>query len=341
MVMSNHQELLSLIGAGWTTQIVHAAAELGIADILGDDAVGHPEVARRTGANPDAMHRLLMALCTINVCEETADRRFALAPMGQLLRADHPQTIRAWAIWWGTQMWSDWAGLLSSLRTGRSVRAQTPGGDGFAQLQHDERRAGVFHDAMAQLSRWSASELVQSYDLSRFRTVVDVGGGYGEFLLMLLEAFPNLRGTILDQSHAQAGAARRIAERGLAARCEFRAGDFFAHVPAGADVYLLKSVLHDWDDERCGVILSRCREAAGSTGRLLVVERVLPDRLEANALHRDAARSHLHMLLAHGARERTQEQMQGLLKSAGFVPQRELQLGTGLTLIEAAAPQVP
>ena len=139
----------------------------------------------------------------------------------------------------------------------------------------------------------------------------------------------------------RSGAARRIAERGLVGRCEFRAGDFFVEVPAGADVYLLKSVLHDWDDEQCGMILRRCREAAGTTGRLLIVERVLPERLEASASHRDAARSHLHMLLAHGARERTQDQMQALLKSAGFFPQREVQLGTGLTLIEAAAPQAP
>ncbi len=331
----SHEELLSLVGAGWTTQTVHVAAVLGVADILRDGEVGYLDVAHRAGANQDAMHRLLLALCTIGVCVETADDRFALTPMGQLLRADHPRSVRAWALWWGMQLWSDWAGLLSTVRTGRSARSQTSGGDGFQQLEQDQERAEVFHEAMAQLSRLSACEVARRYDLSSFATVVDVGGGTGEFVLTLLEAFPNLRGLILDQQHAHASALKRIADRGLAARCEFREGDFFAELPAGADVYLLKSVLHDWDDKRCGLILSRCREAAGGAGRLLVVERAFPERLEPSSEHRDVARSNLHMLLAHGARERTREQLLALLQSAGFHPRHEVAVGMGLTLIEA------
>lgn len=333
---NKHERLLAMIGGSWVAQAVHVAAALDLADMLADGPQTVDEIAGRTGANADAMRRLLRALCTVEVCHDEGDDRFGLAALGQLLRRDHPASLHAWAIWWGTQLWRDWGGLLHSVTTGEASRVQSTGTGGFGHLTADEGAAAVFHRAMAELTRLSAVGVLEHFDFAAVDSVIDVGGGSGEFLLMILDAHPQLRGTVFDQPHAQPHAEQRIGQRGLADRCSFLAGDFFHSVPAGADAYLLKSVIHDWPDEKAGIILQRCRAAMDDTARLLLVERVLPDQLDTSLEHRDAVRGDLTMLVALGARERSAQCIGDLLQGSGFRVVRSQPIGMGLTLVEAA-----
>lgn len=332
-----HQRFLELIGGSWVAQAIHVAATLELADTLAGGPLTADEVAARTATDPDAMRRLLRALCTVDVCGDEGGDLFSLAPLGQLLRRDHPTSLRSWAMWWGTQLWSDWGGLLHSVTTGEAARKQITGTTGFGHLAASDDAAAVFHQAMAELTRLSAAAVLRHFDFAALDSVVDVGGGSGEFLLTILDAHPRLRGTVFDQAHAQPHAEERISRRGLAGRCSFVAGDFFESVPPGGDVYLLKSVIHDWTDERADMILRSCLAAMGNRARLLLVERILPDRLDTSAAHRDAVRGDLTMLVALGARERSADSMNELLRSSGFRVERWQPIGMGLTLIDAAA----
>jgi orsellinic acid C2-O-methyltransferase len=332
----HHEQLLAMIGGSWIAQALHVAAALNLADALADGPLTVDDVAKSTGTHPDAMRRLLRALCTLEVCCDRGRDRFGLAALGQLLRSDHPTSLRAWTIWWGTQLWQDWGGLLHSVTTGEPARLLTTGTTGFGHLSANDGAAAVFHLAMAELTRLSAAAVLEHFDFASVDSVTDLGGGSGEFLLTILDAHPHLHGTVFDQPHAQSHAEAQIARRDLKGRCAFQVGDFFHYVPEGADAYLLKSVIHDWPDDRASVILQRCRAAMDFQARLLLVERMLPDKLDSSSAHRDAVRGDLTMLVALGAQERSSECIGGLLRSSGFQILRSQPIRMGLTLVEAA-----
>jgi hypothetical protein len=217
------------------------------------------------------------------------------------------------------------------VRTGRSIRA------GFDGLDTDPDKAAVFHSAMAELTRLEAEGVVQTYDFSAFNHIVDVGGGYGELLAAILIANPGARGTVVDLPHSADGARRHLEEAGVAGRCEIVPGDFFESVPPGGDAYLLKNVLHDWDDPDARRILDRCHRSMSAHSTLLLIERVIPDRLTVSGADQAAVRSDLHMLIAHGARERTQADFDDLLLRSGFSVQTVVPATGGLNVLEAVA----
>jgi len=281
------------------------------------------------------LHRLLRALATIEICRELDDGAFEITPMGTLLRTDAPQSLRSWTIWWAHHLSPVWDRLLDSVKTGRSARALLAGTEGFAHLDRDPDMAALFNRAMAELTRLTADSVVQAYGFSGLTRIVDVGGGYGELLAAILTANRSASGVLFDLPHAIAGGRRRLEEAGLAGRCEFVAGDFFEAVPGGGDAYVLKHVIHDWNDEHGARILESCRGAMASDARLLLVEQILPDRLVASSTHRSAARSDLTMLVAHAAGERTEAEFRRLLGAAGFRVARVVPAGGLLGVIEA------
>jgi len=329
------QKLLELVGSCWKTQAVYVAAELKIADFLSERPQTSDELAAATQANPAALRQLLRALTTLDICFERLDGSFELGPLGALLVSDAADSLRAWTIWCGAHLWPVWGQLLYSVRTGQSARKLLLGTDGFAHLEQDAATAECFHRAAAELSRLAAAGLLRAYDFSRFSTIVDVGGGNGELLARLLQATP-ARGVLFDLPHAIPAAKHRFKELGLASRCECVAGSFFDSVPASGDLYILKSVIHDWNDEACRKILENCRQAI-SGGRLLLVEQMLPDRLTNSRAHQAAVFSDLNMLAALAGRERTEDELRALLKSAGFFVTRVIPAEFGFTLIEAIA----
>lgn len=327
--------LLQLIAAGWAAQALRAAVELGLPETMDTRARPVDELGQAAGCDLAALRRLLRALVTLEVCREPAPDRFVLTELGAHLRRDHPHSLHAWTQWWGGNLWPLWPHLAESVRTGQSARTRLAGTRGFEHLAVQGSDGALFHRAMAELAALVADRLATAWDFAAARCVVDVGGGSGAVLAAVLRAHPALRGVLLEQAHALPEARATLAAAGLAARCEVLEGDFFAQVPTGADVYILKSVLHDWPDDDAVRILQSCARAMRPASRLLVVERVLPRRAAPTAQGRDLARSDLTMLLAHGAGERTAAQLRALLVQAGLRAGRRRVLGLTMSVIEA------
>jgi SAM-dependent methyltransferase len=327
--------LLECVTSSWMAQAIYVAAELRIADLLAEGPRTSEDLAAVTGANAPSLHRLLRALTTIEICREREDGSFEITPMGSLLGADVPGSLRSWTIWWGTHLWRVWGNLLYSVKTGESARKLLIGTDDFKHLEQDSEAAAVFNQALVELTRLTSESIVRIYDFSALKRIMDVGGGYGELLIAILRASPATSGVLFDLPHAIEGGKRRFEKAGLASRCEFLEGNFFESVPSGADAYILKSIIHDWDDRNSKLILENCRRAMVEGGRLLLIERVLPDRLEVLTDHQAVVRSDLTMLVAQGAKERTESEFQDLLSSAGFRVTRVLPIGMTFSIIES------
>lgn len=330
-------QLLSCLTGSWMTQALYVAAELRIADLLDQGCRTSAEVASAAGAHAASTHRLMCALVTVGVLRQAEDQSFTLTPMGVLLGSDHPASLRHWVLWWGGHLWPVWGKLLYSVQTGRSARSLLMGTEGFTHLAADSVAAGIFNRAMAELTRYEADQVLRAYDFSACTRIVDIGGGNGALLTAVLSQYPNASGKVYDLSHAIEAAHQRIAEAGLAARCQFEAGDFFSTVPAGADTYLLKNVIHDWDDGDSRRILINCQKVLSKGSRLLLIERLLPDRPELSAAQQMAMRSDLTMLVALAAQERTLGQFTALLADAGLVVVAVHPTDAGFGIIEAAA----
>jgi len=311
---SSRDTLWRMANAYQVSQAIHVAATLGIADLLWDGPRSVDELAAATGSRATALYRLLRALASVGVFAE-ADGRFSQTSLSEYLRTDAPGSVRAWAMYMGRPyVWSPWAYLGDSVRTGEPVFPALHGTSAWDYRAAHPEEGAIFDAAMTGLSAAAAAAVVRSYDFSRIRVLVDVGGGQGELLAAILAANPAVRGILFDQPHVVAGAGSVLERAGVADRCEVVGGSFFEAVPGGADAYLLKSVVHDWDDARAVEILRGCREAMSETGRLLLVEGVIqpgnePDRMKL---------VDLHMLVMLGGQERTAEDFQRLYAEAGF-----------------------
>jgi hypothetical protein len=312
-----------------TTQLLYVAARLGFADELKDGPRSAAELAAATGAAPSPVHRVLRGLAAQGVVEEEADGRFALTELGAPLRSDAADSLRGAVIARGDLYYVAAARTLDAVREGGTAFERTYGETLFEHLAARPERAAEFHRSMADRSRREAAAVVAAYDFTRFRRLVDVGGGNGILLAAILAAAPELRGVLFDQPGA-IEAARAHAS----GRVQLAAGDFFDSVPAGGDAYLLSRVIHDWDDERARAILTTCHRAMEPGTPLLLVEAVLPERAVDGPL---AITMDLHMLMLLGGRERTAAQYEELLTATGFRPSKMTPTGspTGLAIVEA------
>jgi SAM-dependent methyltransferase len=221
------------------------------------------------------------------------------------------------------------------VKTGDSARKLTTGTDGFVGLfQRDPAAAALFNGTMVQFMRLIAAGVVRTYDFAGVRRIVDVGGGHGTLLAAILEAHPHLHGVLLELPHAMEGAREQLGKADFASRCDLVAGNFFNSIPEGADAYLLKNVIHNWDDERSCLILRNCRRAISSNGKLLLIERIMPARFEPSSAHRAFAYADLAMLVGPGGRERTEDEFGALLEAAGFGLARTIPIALEYGIIE-------
>ncbi|HET9683705.1 MAG TPA: methyltransferase [Gemmatimonadaceae bacterium] len=299
-------------------------AVLGIADLLSDGPRSTNELAALTTCNPDALYRLMRALARSGVFEEQQDRRFALAPLGEPLREDHERSLRAQAIFAGSSyVWEAWAGLEHSIRSGENAFERVHGQNAWQYRAAHPHDSAVFDAWMARQTGAANDAIVGGFDFSRFAEVVDVGGGHGALLAAILEANPEAHGTLFDQEHVVAEAPRRERMRTVA-------GSFFESVPAGADAYVLKSVIHDWADEQALAILRTCAAALSGDARLLLVERDPDDA--------DSAWLDLQMLVMLGGRERTADEYEQLLETVGLHYMGATKLEGGHAIYEARLP---
>lgn len=328
--------LLDLIHDGLMTQAVCVAAELGIADLLDDSGRHVDALADATGCHAASLYRLMRALASLGLCAEQESGSFTITPSGSLLRTNSPDSVRSWARFCGTHQWPVWGELLYSVRTGASARKRLLGTQGFAHLERNAKTAALFNEAMAEHTRLVATQVVQAYDFGSVHRLVDIGGGHAELLIQALQAHSRMHGTVFDLPHAERGATRALENAGVADRADFCAGDFFEAVPTAADLYLLKSILHDWDDAHSVKILSSCRHAMPRHARLLLVERIMPERVQALHSHKAVVRADLSMLVGPGGRERTEAQYAALLDAAGLRLARIAPAGSGYSCVEAA-----
>jgi hypothetical protein len=326
----------SILTGSWKAQALYVAAELRLADLLATGPQESAALAAAAQVHQPSLHRLLRALATLGLCVEQEDSRFALTPLGTLLQESSPTSLRATTLWWGKHLWPVWGNLLYSVRTGRSARTLLLGTEGFAHLEKDPEAAATFYRLTVEMTRQTAELLLQAYDFAGLARIVDVGGGHGELLARILRANPDAAGILFDLPLAIEGATKAFRENhpDLQGRSTFVAGDFFAVLPSGADAYLLKSVLHDWDDGRCAQILANCRRAMTEEARLLVIEPILPERSHAVALHATLAQHDLTMLAALGAQERTERAFAALLQGAGLRIERLVPIGPVYSLLD-------
>jgi orsellinic acid C2-O-methyltransferase len=311
-------QLVNLVNCAILSQAACVAAEMGIPDLLANGPKSLHELAQATSSHEPSLKRLLRALATLDLCKECEDDTFAPTSLGTTLCSGGPDSLRSWTILCGRHLWPLYTHLLSGVRTGTRIESRISTKQVFDRLYQDAEASQVFNGAMAELSRLVAYDLVRLHDFSRYRFIVDVGGGHGDLLTAILQANPQAHGLVLDLPPAVRGAVERIEKRGLQGRCRARSGDFFQSVASGGDAYLLKTILHDWDDKDCISILKNCRKAIKPDGSLIVVERVMPDRMQPCALHRSVARMDLTMMLGFGGHERTQSEFKTLLTKAGF-----------------------
>ena len=298
------------------SQAIHVAASLGIADLLVDAARStSDDLAVATGTHPPTLYRLLRALASVEILHELDGHRFQLTPLGEQLRSDVPNSIAGWAAFIGRPYyWQAWAGLVQSVRTGENAFRQVHGTDVWSYRSARPEESAIFDRAMTSISSRANAALLAAYDFGRFRTIVDVGGGHGALLSAVLAAHPGMRGIVFDQPHVVCGASALLDRAGVADRCSTVGGSFFESVPHGADAYVLRAVIHDWDDDASISILSVVRHALAAGARVLIVERLIAPPNEG----RDAKFADLNMLVGPSGRERTREEFAALLAAAGM-----------------------
>ena len=329
--------VLYQIGIGhYFSRALYLAANLGIADLLREAPRTHQELAQATETDPHSIRRVMRLLASVGVFEEQPDGQFALTPVGQHLRSDVPVSMRASVmLFTGPIVFDAWKELEYCVRTGEpAFRKNSPDLDAFAAFARDPEAAARFDAAMAAMAPITAAAVAAAYDFSAFRSVVDVGGGNGAILIGILNANPQLKGIVFDQPPTAERAKEKIAAAGISTRCEAVGGDFFQEVPAGADAYLLKHVIHDWNDEKATAILRCCHRAMDRRAKLLIVEGVYPPRIDGSMESRGAAANDVNMLVATGGRQRSEAEFQSLLAGAGFKLNRIVPTQARVSVIE-------
>jgi SAM-dependent methyltransferase len=321
----------AMLAGGWVAQSLYLAAKLGIADRLDGGAKTSGELAAEANVDAGALERLLRALAAVGIFEVDEDGRIGLTPLGRTLRTGEPGSLAALAIWNGEVSPRVWDHALYTLETGRPATSRALGMPMFEYLRSNPELGAVFGRAMAGLSEQLAAAVVEAYDFASAGTVVDVGGGTGTLLAAILRATEGAQGVLLEDVSVVEAAAEELRAAGLDARCRLVAGDFFESVPDGGDVYVLSSILHDWDDERAERILRTCRRAIPPHGRLLVVECVLG----GDAGPGFTALLDLQMLMVTGGRERTEREYAALLERGGFRLARRVAMECPESLLEA------
>jgi hypothetical protein len=321
----------------WMSQAVYVAAKLGIADLLAESPKSCEEIASATGADSRSLFRLMRALVTLGILA-SEDRqgivdqwRFSLTETGALLQSGMPGSMRSMVLTLGEEHFQAWGKLLHSIQTGKPAFNAIHGRSLFEYLELNPTAADVFNAAMSDFTKQAALAAMVAYDFAGISSVADIGGGQGAFIRCLLRSNQRIRGLLFDSKGVIESARQLIEAEGLEARCQAIAGNFFESVPRGNDLYVLKNVLHDWDDESAVAILKTCRRAIDNSGKLLVIENVLPD---CNGVSFGSLLD-LNMLVMCGGKERTRAEFHLLFEASGFRLRRVVDTMAPVSIIEA------
>ena len=326
---SSHTTMLNLIIGHWVSRLIQLAAQLNIADLLKAGPRSAEQLAKTANVRAPQLYRVLRALASVGVFAETKGGRFKLTPLAATLQSGVPGSMRTAALMLNSDwQWDAWQKLLEGVASDDVPFVKAHGMPVFEYLEKHPQDLAAFHDSATGLTN---PAIAAAYNFSKFRTLVDVGGSHGALLTTILKAHPSLKGVLFDQPSVIAGAkkGRHLAEAGIARRCRLEAGSFFVSVPAGADAYIMKYILHDWDDERCVKILSNCRAAMNKNGRVLVVDSVIPP---------GNAPGYVKLLdiemLVIGGRERTKADFSSIFRKSGLKLTRVVATKSPLSIVE-------
>lgn len=323
--------LFELITSSWVAAAVGAAAELGVADAMSREPSPLAEIASRVGADAQALHRLLRACADLDLVRESPERCFALTDLGEALREDSAASMRGYARWLGSPTErSTMAHLADAVRVGGPVFESVHGVPVWEYMRRHPEVAALFDQGMSDISAQLTRSLTEDYDFGSSGLLVDVGGGRGRLLSLVLSANPHLRGVLYDRPEVIAGAEPALCQGELSERCRVEGGDFLDAVPAGGDTYLLASVIHNWNDADAAKILTHCRRAMLPHGRILLAEVVMPQGTEPA---RTARFMDLSMLVHCGGEQRTPSRFAELFERAGLRLNRIVP-GRGVSVVE-------
>jgi len=295
---------------------LNVVAKLSIAEQLvqGPKPVG--DLARVAKVDEDALCRVMRAISIFGVFKESAERRFEQTPASDMLRADHPQSLRPFVVFFPDPLhFRFYSNLMHSVKTGETAGKATVGMELFEYLKGEPETSSIFNAAMVNMTHMFIPAVLEAYDFSGTQTLVDVGGGHGSVLAIILQKYPSMKGILADIDHVVAGASPYLTSMGVADRCRIAPIDFFKSVPAGGDIYILKNIIHDWDDARSLTILKNIRAAIGnsSQGKVLLLEIVL-----GPGGHPLGYLADIEMMVLAGGRERTEQEYRDLFSQAGF-----------------------
>ena len=327
-----HVQLIQMAVGSWVAAVVHAAAQLALADHLAHGPKSALELAGVTGTQAPLLHRLMRTLAGVGILTERDGQRFALTTLGEALKSDAPGSARSTMLaFCGRAFWHSWEETMHSLRTGETGFEKANGSPLFDFLAQHPDEASHFSAAMVGYHGGEPPTVAAAYDFSRFGTVVDVGGATGNMLAAILSRHASPRGVLFDRPHVVGEAPALLAAHGVEARVTIEAGDFFERVPAGGDAYVLSHIIHDWNEEQCLTILGHCRAAMKPDGRLLIVETVLPP---GDTPHLGKLQD-MVMMVVPGGQERTEAEYVSLFDKAGFRLTRVVPTESAVSVVEA------
>lgn len=327
-----HSQLLTMASGYWLSQCIYVAAKLGIADYLKEKPLSCADLAEATQSDSSCLYRLLRALASAGIFMETEPQHFALTPLAEYLRSDVNRSMRATVIMLGEkEHYQAWGDLLHSIQTGEPAFEHCFGMGVFEYFQHHPAAAEIFAQSMNSFSSFDVAAVSAVYDFSEFQTLVDVGGGYGEMLATLLQQYPHSQGILFDEKYVIDHCQPTLKRHNIAHRCQAVSGNFFDEVPSGGDAYLLKHIIHDWDDQRAITILRNCCRAMPNHSKILVMEMVVPSGNTPSL----SKMMDLNMLvMTPGGKERTEAEFYSIFEQAGLQLTRIIETAEQIKIIE-------
>lgn len=330
---SPHQQLDQMITGYWMSQAIYAAAKFDVAGLLKDGPKSVEELAQATSTHADSLYRLLRALASVGIFAEGESRVFSLTPLAEPLRGDVPESKRALALMAGDEHFRAWGEIDYSIRTGKTAFEKVFGKPIFDYLGEHPDKARIFDGAMVGVHGREANAILKAYDFSGIEVIADIGGGNGSQLTQILKKHTAMKGILFDLPHVVERAKPLIESAGVADRCELISGSFFDAVPKGADAYIMRHIIHDWDDEQALAILRNCHQAMAPGGRLLVVESVIPAGNQPFL----GKFLDLVMLTIPGGKERTEDEYRSLFGKAGFELRQVVPTASEVSVIVGAS----
>ena len=329
----DRDKVLGLITGAWPVQVIHVAARLRLPDLMAEGESSSVALAQATGSHPRTLRRLLRAMAALGLCRQSDPDHFELTSAGGLLRDGAEGSVRGVALHYGERIWGAMSQLDQSVKTGRPWRIS--GASGFEHMAADPDQMAMFHQSMADRTGPAVRDALAVYDFSRFRTLMDVGGSFGALLAGILQALPQLTGQVFDLPALNDASSAYLERMGVSGRARFVGGSFFDEVPPDADAYMLKSIIHDWDDAEAVQILSNCAAAAGVEGRVLVMDRVAPELASGeDPVDLATFQGDLMMLTANGGMERTLGEFQTIFDRSGLQLESVTPTDAGFSILE-------